>query len=223
MKKFLFITICMVLMASCSVKTNEEKARELIEPDVKEHLIKPDVFEFAEFQLDSCFKDDPHLNPDAMMFSMKLVKLYNDYKEFTKEAERAESCMTIYDSSYGYQSAHSKLQEEKYKAEMERAQLKAANAKQKILQLYKENQQMIENFNNGKHEFMGWTAIFSFRTETAGGHKIMGGAVYYLNKDLTEITHRLSEEDVKELQENNLEDIKYELGEELSKMFRNYE
>lgn len=220
MKKYLFITISMVLIASCSVKTNEEKARELIEPDVKEHLIKPESFQFAEFQLDSCFKDDPR-NPESMIFSLKLIKLYNEYKEFSKEAERAESYMTIYDSSYGYQSAHSKLQEEKYKAEMERARHKVSMVKDKIFQLYKDNQHMLENINNGNHELMGWVAYFSFRTETAGGHKTMGVAVYYLNKELNKITHRLSEEELKNIERNNIDDLKYELREDLSEMFGN--
>lgn len=42
------------LLASCSVKTNEEKARELIEPEVKANLIKPESYEFGKLQLYSC-------------------------------------------------------------------------------------------------------------------------------------------------------------------------
>lgn len=220
MKKYLFITISMVLMASCSVKTNEEKARELIVPDVKEHLIKPEKFEIAEFQLDSCFSDQPQ-NPDMIKLALKVNEIYNEYKEYKEEAQRAESYMSIYEDSYGYQSAHSKLQEDKYRTEMEKAQRKASAAKDKILQLYKENKQLLVDYNSGKHEFIGWSAVFSFRTETAGGHDIMGGAMYSLNKDLTKIIHRLSEDDLKELQKRNLEDVNYEFEEEFKEIFGN--
>ena len=42
MKKSLFTIIVLALLASCSVKTNEEKARELIEPELKANMIKPE-------------------------------------------------------------------------------------------------------------------------------------------------------------------------------------
>ena len=57
MKKVFFAITSLVLLVSCSVKTNEEKARELIEPQVKSNLIKPESYEFAQMQLDSCFSD----------------------------------------------------------------------------------------------------------------------------------------------------------------------
>ena len=218
MKKSLFTIIVLALLASCSVKTNEEKARELIEPDVKEHLIKPEKFEIAEFQLDSCFIDQPQ-NPDMIKFALNINKIYSEYKEYAEEAQRAESYMTIYEDSYGYQSAHSKLQVNKYRTEMEKTQRKASNAKDKILQMFKDNKQLLVDFNSGKHEFIGWSAVFSFRTETAGGHDTMGGAVYFLNKDLTKIIHRFTEDDLKDLDESNLEDIKYEFEEELREIF----
>lgn len=219
MRNVLFSVIGLALLASCSVKTNEEKARELIVPDVKEHLIKPEKFEIAEFRLDSCFSDQPQ-NPDIIRFGSELNKIYREYKEYTEEAERAESYMTIYEDSYGYQSAHSKLQENKYRTEMEKAQRKASTAKDKILQLYKDNKQLLVDANSGKHEFIGWSVVFSFRTQTAGGHDTMGGAVYFLNKDLTKIIHHLSEDDLKDLDKNNIEDIKYEFEEELREIFK---
>ena len=220
MKKIFLLSISIALMASCSVKTNEEKARELIVPDVKEHLIKPEKFEIAEFRLDSCFSDQPQ-NPGMFKFALDLNKIYREYKEYTEEAERAESYMSIFDNSY-YQSAHEKLQENKYRSEMEKAQRKADDAKQKILQLYKDNKQLFVDAYSGNHEFIGWVATFSFRTETAGGHDIMGGAMYFLDKDLTKIIYHLSEDDFKDLEvgKSNLEDVKYEFEEELREIFK---
>ena len=218
MKKILFITTSFALLASCSVKTNEEKARELIEPQVKSSLIKPESYEFAQIQLDSCFSDDQR-NPETIMFVLKLAKLWNKYKEYSSDAESAESSMTIYAPSYGYQSAHDKQQQKKYKAEMEKARRKAADTKEQIIQLYRDNKKLFTAFQSGKHEFIGWMAVFGYRAETAGGMKTMGEGLFYLNKDLTEITNRFTEDDMRDMQSADLDDLKYEFEDELKDIF----
>lgn len=218
MRKTLFLISSLAMMVSCSVKTNEEKARELIEPEVKANLIKPESYDFAQLQLDSCFSDNKH-NPEAIVFALKVAKLYKEYKEYSSDAERAESSMTIYAPAYGYQSAHDKQQQKKYKAEMEKAKRKAADTKAQIIWLYKENKSLITGIESGKHEFIGWTAVFSYRAETAGGMKTMGGALFYLNKDLTEITHRFTEEDMENMQSIEGDDLRYEFEDELKEIF----
>ena len=218
MRKVLFAVISLALLASCSVKTNEEKARELIEPQVKSSLIKPESYEFAQIKIDSCFSDSQH-SPEAIVFALEVAKLWNEYKEYSSDAERAESSMTIYAPSYGYQSAHSKQQQKKYKAEMEKAQRKAADAKAKIIQLYQDNKQLFINIGTGKHEFIGWMADFGYRAETAGGMKTMGECLFYLNKDLTEITHRFTDEDMRDMQSADIDDLKYEFEDELKDIF----
>ena len=218
MRKVLFAVTSLVLLASCSVKTNEEKARELIEAQVKSSLIKPESYEFAQLQLDSCFSDSQH-NPEAIVFALKVAKLFNEYKEHSSDAERAESSMTIYAPSYGYQSAHSAQQHKKYKAEMEKAKRKAADAKEQIIQLYKDNKKLFTAFQSGKHEFIGWMVAFGYRAETAGGMKTMGESLFYLNKDLTEVTHRFTEEDMRDMQSADLDDLKYEFEDELKEIF----
>lgn len=221
--KVLYVFVCLVLLISCSLKTNEEKARELIEPDVKANLIKPESYEFAQMQLDSCFTDNAECNPNAVEFSMKLAKLYKNYKEYMEEAENAESEMSISMPSFGYYDSFSKQQYQKYKAEMEKSQRKAASTKEEILKLYKDNETMFQDINSGKHEFIGWRAIYSYRAETAGGLKTMGGAMFFLNKELTKITHVFSEEDMMLIQSAGIEDIQYELGDELKEIFADNE
>lgn len=218
MRKVLFAITCLALLASCSVKTNEEKARELIEPEVKANLIKPESYEFAQIQLDSCFSDSQH-NPEAIVFALKVAKLFDEYKGYMSDAERAESSMTIYAPSYGYQDAHSKQQQKKYKAEMEKAQRKATAAKDQIIQLYRDNKQLILSFESGKHDFVGWAVSFGYRAETAGGLKTMGGSLFYMNKDLTQITHRFTEEDMNLIQSAGIDDLKYEFEDELKDIF----
>ncbi len=218
MKKILFITISLALLASCSVKTNEEKAREIIEPEVKANLIKPESYEFAQIQLDSCFSDSQY-NPEVLTFSLNVAKLYGEYKGYVSEAEEAETTMTIYAPSYGYQDAHSKQQQKKYKAKMEKAQRKAADTKAQILQLLKDNKKLLVGLESGNHEFIAWAVTFGYRAETADGTKNMHGVIYYLNKDMTEIIQTFTEMDVIEMQSSDLQDIKYEFEDELKDIF----
>ena len=214
MKKFLFV-ISLSLLASCSVKTNEEKARELIEPEVKTNLIKPESYEFSQIQIDSCFSDSQQ-NPEAIAFALKVAKLFKAYKGYKSEAESAESEMAFYSPSYrySYQSAYSKQQYQMHKSEMEKAKRKAADTKESIIQLYKDNWHLIENFSSGKHEFIGWMCTFAYRAETVGGMKTIGEGLFYLNQDLTEITYRFTKEDMIELESAGLDDLKYEFENE---------
>lgn len=219
MKKSVIAILSLALLTSCSVKTNEEKARELIEPQVKANLIKPESYEFAQIQLDSCFSDTEN-NPQLVVLGLKVAKLFKEYKEYMSEAEDAESSMTIFAPSFGYQSAHEKQQHEKYKVEMEKAQRKATTAKEKILHLYKDNKKLFEDFQSAKHDFIGWAVAFGYRAETAGGLKTMGTNYCYLNKDLTEITYSFSEEDMLDVQSADLEDLQYEFEDELREIFQ---
>ena len=228
MKKLIFSLLAIVslgFLVSCSTKTNEEKARELIEPEIKSNLIKPESYELAQIKLDSCFSDSQY-NPEVLTFAINVAKLYREYKEFVSDAEDAESSMTIYAPSYGYQSTHSKQQYKLHKAEMEKAQRRAADKKDQIIKLYKDNKDFLIGMKSGKlrvgHEFIAWTVTFGYRAETAGGMKTMGGALYYLNKDMTEIIHRFTEDDMKDMQSTDLQDINYEFEDELKEIFGEY-
>ena len=214
MKKCLFFTLCFLLLTSCSVKTNEEKAREIIEPEVKSSLIIPESYEFAQLQLDSCFSDSKQ-NPKKIEIALKMAKMINDYKRFTYDAESAESSMAIYAPSYGYQSAFSKQQYKKYKAEMEKAKRKASNIKDLILKTFVEYKDMFGAYESGKHEFIGWRADLSYRAETAGGLKTMGQVLFFLDKDLTKVTHRFDDEEMNSVSYSNFEDFFYELDEDM--------
>ena len=49
--------------------------------------------------------------------------------------------------------------------------------------------------------------------------KTMGGSLFYLNKDLTQITHRFTEEDMSLIQFAGIDDLKYEFEDELKEIF----
>ena len=216
MKKIFLLSISIALMASCSVKTNEEKARELIEPELKANLINPESYEFAKLQLDSCYSDDVQRSPLIILFSLKAAKLYNEYKGYVEEVDNAKSASDFY-SSTG--SSMFKQDAAKNKANLEKAQRKADDAKQKILQLYKDNKTMFESFKNRKHELAGWAATLAYRAETAGGMKTMGTILYFLDKDFKEIVACITEEDQELLHSADPNELKYEFEEEFKEIF----
>lgn len=216
MKKTFLLLISIALMASCSVKTNEEKARELIEPELKANLINPESYEFAKLQLDSCYSDDVQRSPLIILFSLKAAKLYNEYKGYVEEVDNAKSASDFY-SSTG--SSMFKQDAAKNKANLEKAQRKADDAKQKILQLYKDNKPMFESFKNRKHELAGWAATLAYRAETAGGMKTMGTILYFLDKDFKEIVACITEEDQELLHSADPNELKYEFEEEFKEIF----
>ena len=216
MKKSLFTIIVLALLASCSVKTNEEKARELIEPELKAHLINPESYEFAKLQLDSCYGDDVQRSPQMFLFALKAAKLYNEYKGYVEEVDNAKSAGNFY-SSTG--SSLFKQQAAKNNADLEKAQRKADDAKQKILQWYKDNKPMFESFEKGKHELTGWAAKLAYRAETAGGIKTMGFLLYFLDKDFKGIVACITEEDLELLDSAAPSDLRYEFADELKEIY----
>ncbi len=217
MKKYVFAVFCLALLASCSVKSNEEKALELIEPQIKASLIKPESYELAKLQLDSSFSNSG-TSPENFIFLTKISKLYNEYKEHMRDVELAESYLSIFASSYGYQSEYEKQQQRKYKADLEKAQRKAASAKEKILDLYKSNKELIMN-ESQEGEFIGWAADIAYRAETAGGLKIMNESLFFLNKDFTEITYSLSEDDMIGVNPDIFQELSFEFENELQELF----
>lgn len=213
MRKVLFAMICLSLLVSCTM-TNEEKARELIEPEVTANLIKPDSYEFANMRLDSCFSDSNN-NSEYLAFALNAARLFKEYKKYMSEVEEAESKMAMYAGFHGYQDSYPALQYKKYKSEMEKAQRKADVIRQQILSLSSAiKSQLLAS--PPKHEFIGWMAVMTYRVETAGGIKTMTESTFFLNKDFTEITGQLTREDWQELQSVNITDFAEEFGDEIS-------
>lgn len=102
---------------------------------------------------------------------------------------------------------------------MEKAHRKATTTKEKILQLYKDNKRLITDLQSVQREFIGWAVSFGFRAETAGGMKTMGEDLFYLNKELTEVTYRFSEEDMKDMLSVDYDDLNYEFEKELKELY----
>ena len=87
MKKSLFTIIVLALMASCSVKTNEEKARDLIESFLKNSLYShyhynPEQYTHAKIKLDSCLRDHKKINPEIKVYIGALKGKEKFYEKF---------------------------------------------------------------------------------------------------------------------------------------------
>lgn len=210
------------VLGSCDTMTPEEKAQKLIEEDVKACLIKPETYEFASIQLDSCFSDNQQFNEKSFLFGMEIAKLYKDYKDKQREMEWAERAMAIYNIGGYYVSEYTKIEYKKAKESYDKAQRMLESAKGKILQLYEDNTDLFEALNGGKHEFTGWVAQFSYRAETAGGMKRMGQSLYFFDKDLTKITSKFTSDELAELNPEMLNDINYEFADDIQTIFADY-
>lgn len=221
MKKIIYV-ISLVLLVACSARSNEDKALELIEPRLKAILNNPKSYEFISIRLDSCYSNS-QMNPEMFVFATEISKLWKDYKEFSTEAETAESFMTIYAPSNGYQDAHTKQQYKKYKTDLDKSNKKKDAAKAKILQLYKDNKQLLINIfqnNDTKGDFIGWVSNIRFRCENNAGMKRTLESFYFFDKSLETITHIFHQDDLEVLQQKDLEDIQYEFEKELKDMFQ---
>lgn len=215
MKKLFLLFVGGVLLVSCSSPTNEEKARKLVEPEIKSTLYEPSSYKFENIQLDSCFADAMN-SAEAIDMSVKIAKLYKEYKEIKDEAERAESSMTIYVPSYGYQSAHSKQQYEKYKKEFELAQRKLESRKNQIISTYKDNIALLKKIANKEHEFTGWCATVTFSAKNMLGFNVSKNDVFFLDKDVTQIIKAFDENELNELTEIDEEEFKFEFEDALN-------
>lgn len=68
-----------------------------------------------------------------------------------------------------------------------------------------------------KHEFVGWLALFFYTAETAGGYETSGSKLFYMDKDLKEITYSFDEDDFNNMAD--IEDINYEFEDDLKTVF----
>lgn len=220
MKKILFIlSFASILLASCSAPdpTPEEKAKNLMEQLTQNNLVKPDSYEFIDMKFDSCFYGS-QVSPEVFQFVIELGKLYSKYEEFKRKADNAETNLAIFaPSPYGYDSAFEKQQRKQYKEEFDKANRKKEDSKEKILQLYKNNAELLQAVAVGGGEFTGFYGILQYRAETNGGYTRPGENLFFFDKTVTNVVAAYNGDELQDL--SILEDINYEFEAELSQLF----
>lgn len=218
MKKIFYILLSAILIfVSCSSPSPEEQAKKLMEQLTMKNLVKPDSYEFVDMKFDSCFYGS-QISPEVFQFVIELSQLYSDYNEFKRKSNIAEQHLAIYaPSPYGYDSAINKLQRKQYQEEFDKANRKKEDNKAKILQLYKDNTDLIKAFANGGGEFTGFFGVLQYRAETNGGYKRNGEDLYFFDKNITNVVAAYSGDEFQDL--SILEDINYEFEAELAELF----
>lgn len=146
MKIYSFFSVLLVslLLFSCT-QSNEEKAMALIETDMNQTLLHPSSFEVAKMELDSCFKDDKTHNAEIFRLGYGIATLYNKYKKVQENVKRAESSMSMYADTYRMGYDFGVQQYKQYKKERDQAMAKAESYKEEIMQLYKNNIEILND------------------------------------------------------------------------------
>ena len=79
MKNLLLPLLVVLMFFSCSAPSNEQKAQNIIEKNVKERLYNPKSYKFGELSLDSCFADEPEKSPQYLTLAIEAANLYKEY------------------------------------------------------------------------------------------------------------------------------------------------
>lgn len=222
MKIHLFLSVFLVslLFVSCT-QSNEEKAMALIETDMNQTLLYPSSFEVAKMELDSCFKDDQARNAETFKFGYEIATLYKKYKEAQQNVKHAESSMSIYADSYRMGYDFGVQQYKQHEEERDQAMAKAESYKEEIIQLIKNNIEIINDIISKKHEFDGFMTVLSYRAKNNAGNVVMDEVLYFFDKDLTKIIARYGQKDLIGLQGFDYNDVKLDFEEELSSLMDN--
>lgn len=147
MRKLLLVVVSLctiTLLWSCSQENKEDKARRLIEKELKSRLVKPETFEFADMKLDSCFTNDTN-NKDYIIFYVHLCDLVSQYKEQKMNIEEAQE--------HAYIFRGNKIYIDKANRQIKFAQNKIEDIKNKVIQAIKDFKKTTVTWKNGKREF----------------------------------------------------------------------
>ena len=208
MKKSLFTIIVLVLLASCSVKTNEEKARDLIESFLKNSLYShyhynPEQYTHAKIKLDSCFRDHKKINPEKLKFAIKAASLYKEYKNYILEAKKYQASRPK-DMLSNYWCAHGEA--------ILAANKKANEIEKKIIELIQKNIYLFDDSFYTNHEFIGWVGIYGKINIYTLNFDERSSYLFFTDKDLKKIEYVFSGNDFELLGSVNYEHFKYDFG-----------
>lgn len=186
MKKFFFITLC-VLAVACT-KTPEQKAEALIKDAILKSLVFPDTYQAVETSLDSAFT--PSHDPEVINTVLDICKKGMEMDKLDKEMKRAKSSMAIWSGSYmsaydkeqyrqakeGYNAAKSR-----YDALMEKARKSAEALKEMLVK---------------DQKFEGFYAHHRYRARNNADNTILSGKYFLFDKDISKIIAQWEEEEI---------------------------
>lgn len=166
MKKIILLVCAITALCSCE-KSNEEKAREVIESKLKITMKDWSSYEFVEMsKVDSAFT---------------LFMDSNEGKDIRNQISDLSSKRIEYEVNCNYPRLYGK---------------KAQIMKDSI-PILKQMEDSLQNVYNTKEkgykgDFTGYRTKFKFRGNNSLGAKIISSSIYFFNPEITEITNQIS-------------------------------
>lgn len=168
-----------LLMVSC-VKSPEKKAEAMIKEQIQKTLYHPETYSPVETQVDSAFT--PYDAPDFYEKALELAKLGMVVRECDDEAKSNKSSMSIYSVGI-YQTAYERNEYREAKARYEQVMKRKDEAMKQVRELCREMKAEMEKTG----EFIGFTALHTFRADNNAGNTLIGHAEFLFDKDMKEI------------------------------------
>lgn len=186
MKKFFFITLC-VLAVACT-KTPEQKAEVLIKNEILKSLVLPDTYQAVETRLDSAFT--PSHDPEVINTVLDICKKGMEMDKLDKEMKRAKSSMAIWSGSYmsAYEKEQYRQAKEGYNA--------AKSKYETLMGKAQKSAEALKGMLVKDQEFEGFYAHHRYRANNNAGNTILSGKYFLFDKDISKIIAQWEEEEI---------------------------
>lgn len=186
MKRLFLISLC--LLAAACTKTPEQKAEILIKDTMLKTLVLPESYQAVETQLDSAFT--PYHDPEYIATVLDLYKIVANLDGIDRQMKMAKSTMSLWAGNY--RTSYAREQYNQAKEEYDEASSKHEALVSKIKKMAESLQEKAEK----EPEFIGYRAHHRFRAQLNNGDTILSGEYFLLDKELTRIVAKWSEEEI---------------------------
>ena len=192
MKNFIFIFSVAIILCSC-LKSQEDKANELIQADLRKTLIKPDSYKPIETTIDSAFS--PYDDPVVLEKLTELAKTMVEINILKINMRSAKAKMAIWDNTYSSSLGKNRYSDAKEDYDAANSQFKKLNEKSR--DLYKD----VSSLLSQEPKFLGFFVTHNYRADNNAGNTLIGNTVYIIDKDFKRILFSCEIEEYHQYQE----------------------
>lgn len=178
MKRVLLGGLLVMLVVSCG-KSPEDKAKALIEEEIKKVLYHSETYDPVETLVDSAFT--PFDDPEFFNKTIQLCRLEMSIDECDRNMKSAKSSMSIF--SELYQSAFVRNEYQEAKNEYDENAHKKKSAEIQVKKLADE----LKSILSKEKQFIGFKARHRFRANNNVGQTIFGEMMYLFDKNMNQI------------------------------------
>ncbi|MDD7342870.1 MAG: hypothetical protein PUG64_04275 [Bacteroidales bacterium] len=188
------------ILASCA-KSPEQKAKDLVEMEIKKQLYIPDSYDLADIKFDSAFA--PYDSPEFIEMTQELVQKWLEVEETKESVKQAKASVSIWSGPYSSYFQQNSLDE---------ARADLAEAQEKENKVISEVKVIAEKMKKQMHEspkFIGYKASVSYRAKNNDGNVLMSTVFVVFDKDVEKISCMIDGEDY-ELYQKMIEELQKE-------------